>query len=356
MIVPFFVSHAGCPHRCIFCDQRAISGSGGGVPDAATIRRTIDRFRLSAGSPPVEVAFFGGSFTSLPRRVQEHLLDPLQEMLADGRVGGVRVSTRPDAMEGETARFLRERGVGTVELGVQSLDDRVLAAAGRGHTAEQVAAACARLRAAGLRVGLQLMVGLPEESASSSLATVRGALALSPDFLRLYPVLVLADTPLAGWYRAGSYRPLGLDEAVGRCKVMLHAAERAGVPVIRVGLQPTGELSRPGAVVAGPYHPAFRQLAEGERWYDLFRSVLAGFSPAERERMAIHCAPKRVSDVIGLNRRNRERLSRRLAVRQLAVLPDSDLSPTAARVMAGDVERRVDLLADLHYTEETFRA
>lgn len=347
MIVPFFIAHQGCPHQCVFCDQHTISGGIDALPSAATILSTIEAYRAPFGGA-VEVAFFGGTFTSLAREDQDALLAPLQPLLREGTVASVRISTRPDAVTGEDAAFLASQGVRTVELGVQSLDDAVLAAAGRGHTAADTVLACRELKAAGLCVGLQLMPGLPAASWQSDLDSLAAALRLDPAFLRIYPTVVLAGTPLAALYRSGRYTPLPLELAVRLCAAMLLAAKRAGVPVIRVGLQASDTLERPGAVLAGPYHPAFRQLAEGELWYALLCRMVAGREIGES--VSVRCAPGRVSDVAGQRRMNLDRIAMTYGITIDRIVPDAGLSSRELVMTSQGGEWRADLLRDLNYT------
>lgn len=325
LIVPVFISHQGCPHQCVFCDQERISGQRAGLPEPAEMIATIDRYAASGGGRPLEVAFYGGTFTSLPRSDQEQLLAPLQPLMATGSVARVRLSTRPDAVDGETARFLASRGVATVELGVQSMDDAVLAAAGRGHGAAHVEEAFASLCGAGIDIGAQLMPGLPGDTADSALRSLERVLALSPSFVRIYPTVVVEGTRLAELWRSGDYTPLALDDAVSLCAAMLRRCISAGVPVIRIGLQPTEELERPGTVLAGPWHPAFRQLAESELFFDLLQRLAAGI-PAGSD-LEVACAPRRVSDVAGQHRRNLVRLRERSGVAVKRITGSSHLSP-----------------------------
>lgn len=301
--VPFFIPHHGCPHRCIFCDQLKISGAASAVPSSDLIRDTIDSYRASSGQPRVDVAFFGGTFTSLPVSVQKSLLAPVQDLQGVGVVGSVRISTRPDAVDETICRFLGKHGVNIVELGAQSLDDDVLQRAGRGHCAADVARATRVLLDNGFQVGLQLMAGLPGDTAEKFLASLRDALGLQPHFLRVYPVLVLAGTRLAELYRRGEYEPLSMDEAVDVCAAALRLVHASRVAVIRMGLQPTEELNAAGCVLAGPYHPAFGQLVRSRLWYDLMAALAEPGVPA-----TIRCSPGRISDLVGQRRSNIHRL------------------------------------------------
>lgn len=334
LIVPFFISHRGCPHRCVFCNQRTITGRGGELPSPGEIRRTIARYSATGGGRPLEVAFYGGSFTGLPRPVQEGLLLPLQPLLAAGEVTSVRLSTRPDAVDEETALFLRDLEVATVELGVQSMDDRVLALAGRGHRAAETERAFALLGDAGIAVGGQLMPGLPGDTPERSLASLQRLFALRPASLRIYPTVVIEGTPLADLWRRGEFDPLDPETAVSLCAAMLRACAGAGVPVIRVGLQPTEELLAPGTILAGPWHPAFRQLVEGELWFDLLLRLTTGLSAGTSVELA--CPSSRVSDLVGQGRRNLRRLEEQRGVRVSKVAADPAVSPHTLAVTRPD--------------------
>lgn len=350
IIVPFFISHQGCPHQCVFCDQQTITGRAGALPQAAEILRMIDAWSSSSNFRAVEVAFYGGTFTALSLSQQQSLLRPLRPLLASGRVARVRVSTRPDAVDAAKADFLRDAGVSLVELGVQSLDDHVLAVSGRGHTAAATVAAFTTLRGAGLQVGAQMMPGLPGESGGGAVNSFRRVLALMPDLLRIYPALVLKGTELAKMYKCGEYRPLSLDSAVDLCKIMLHDAALAGIPVIRAGLQPTDGLAPGAEIVAGPFHPAFRQLAEGERWYDLLRKLVEDFSNGAR--LTIQVCPSRIADVVGQKRQNIIRLEKHSGHVVATVAADSSLPPGVIRI--SDSRRYIsgDILRDLTYQED----
>jgi histone acetyltransferase (RNA polymerase elongator complex component) len=350
-IVPFFISHGGCPHRCVFCDQERISGRDGSLPSSGEIRARISDYRRTSGRAAVEVAFYGGSFTGLSREGQLRLLAPLQPLIAAGEVCSVRVSTRPDTMDDEVAAFLRDMGVGTVELGVQSMDDGVLEMSGRGHCAADTEKAAASLKRQGLAAGLQLMPGLPGDTFRKSRASLDRALGLEPDFLRIYPTVVISGTPLARMYQEGSYRPLSMQAAVALCKVMLHDALRSGVPVIRMGLQPTLDLEREGTVLAGPYHPAFRHLVESELWYDLIDRLLPAVVPAG-SAVTISCAPSRVSSVIGDRRMNIVRLGREKGVRVTRVAGDPGLSPLDVEVAGPGGVRRGNIVHNLSFSAE----
>ncbi|MBI1920231.1 MAG: radical SAM protein [Geobacter sp.] len=341
LIVPFFITHQGCPHRCIFCDQARIAGGAEALPSATEIVARIAAYRASAGTESAEVAFYGGSFTALPREDQQRLLEPLQPLMRSGEVSSIRVSTRPDAIDDSIAAFLLERGVRTVELGIQSMDDAVLERAERGHGAEDVRKAFCCLQAAGIAVGAQLMPGLPGDSPETSIQSLLEVLSLRPAFLRIYPAVVLKGTRLEELYRSGDYAPLDLEHAVTICKAMLRETMAAGVPVIRIGLQPTDDLNMDGAVIAGPYHPAFRQLVESALWYDFLNMETKDISPGSD--ISIRCAPSRISDVTGHKRDNVRRLHNERGVRVGSVMGDAALSPHELAVEANGEVRVADI-------------
>ncbi len=305
--VPFFISHQGCPHTCVFCDQRIISGSNGLLPAAAEIVQKIESWLSTAADRPVEVAFFGGSFTALPLTLQQQLLSPVQPLLASGEVSNIRISTRPDCITDHTVRWLTRMGVNIIELGVQSMDDSVLLAAGRGHTAADTDSAIRIIKNHGLTAGAQLMPGLPADSPEKALLSLERVIAAGADFIRIYPVVVLSGTELAAKYQLGEYQPLTVEQGVNMCKRLLHRAMQADVDVIRIGLQADSGLNSDN-IVAGCWHPAFGQLVRSELYYDLVLQLLNSLDSSETIEIACHRS--RISDLTGHGRNNLERLKK----------------------------------------------
>lgn len=260
-VYPVFIPHAGCPHRCLFCAQDRSTGKVD-VPDADTVGRQLDAILPVRGSG--EIAFYGGTFSLLPTRQQQLYLNIAGGFVVSGRVSGIRISTRPDALDKACLEHLRAGGVQTIEIGCQSFSDSVLEEAGRGHSAEESIAAVRRCRDAGFSVGIQLMPGLPGGNVEEALNSLRQALALKPAFLRIYPAVVIAGTALAELWRAGDYRPWSLDQAVDLCADMLLLCRQSDIPVIRLGLQQDSALQR--NLLAGPFHPAFGQLVRSRIW------------------------------------------------------------------------------------------
>jgi histone acetyltransferase (RNA polymerase elongator complex component) len=347
VIVPFFISHQGCPHRCIFCDQTIMSGDNGALPSSQEICDTVRRYRASSGLQRVEVAFYGGTFTALPRGEQERLLGAIQPLRAAGEVGGVRISTRPDAIDGESARFLKSMGVTLVEIGAQSFDDEVLRRSGRGYDHCSIEASCRILGAHGLPFGIQLMPGLPGDTPECSHRSFAQAVALRPDCIRLYPTLVIAGTELAELYHQGRYLPMSLPDAVSVCKPMLLGALQAGITVLRMGIQPTVDLVPGASIVAGPFHPAFRQLVESEICLDLLVMLTGNGFP--RKEITVTCSPQLVSSIVGQHRRSIGRLQQEYGIHRVNVKESAEFGRYDIQVDGCGNSRRGNILKDLTY-------
>lgn len=276
-IIPFFIVHQGCPHRCVFCNQASITGQAEGTEQvtpqqiAVEITACLSRPRRYPKAE-VQVAFYGGSFTGLPQGRQSELLAAVAPFLTEGMVHSVRLSTRPDCVDRDKAAFLAKRGVSTVELGVQSMDAAVLTASGRGYEPGEVVRAMRDLRGAGIKVGGQLMVGLPGETSRRAVDSARQLAALVPDFVRLYPTLVVAGSALAEEYKAGRYRPLSLQQAVARTARIKAIFDANSILVVRMGLQEAPSLTR--NLIAGPHHPAFGELVLARLFFKKVRHVL----------------------------------------------------------------------------------
>ena len=302
-ILPIFIPHLGCHHQCIFCNQRKISGQQSATLEnaQAQIEQWLTWFKPGREQ---EAAFYGGSFTGLAPELQESLLKLTDALLTAGIVGRVRCSTRPDYITPEGLQRLLKHGLTTVELGVQSLDDTVLQLAGRGHTAQQVKNAMVLLQEYGFTTGVQLMVGLPGQSFASVQETVAQVLELKPDMARIYPVLVIKDTPLAKAYLAGTYTPLTLEEAVEQSAYIHAKLTAAGIQVIRTGLQPDTELCTPGNILAGPFHPSMGELVKARILrHKLTPELSNAYSKGIRE-IILSCPEKLQSQVRGMHNAN----------------------------------------------------
>lgn len=294
-IYPFFIAHAGCPHRCCYCRQLASVGQPSALTAEDVSRELPQMVMRGQGG---EVAFYGGTFTLLPAAEQQAYLEAVSPYLRSGAVCGIRVSTRPDALSIEQIALLKRYGVSTVEVGCQSFSATVLAQSGRGHCPEDACSAIGRLQQEGLQAGIQLMPGLPWSDRQEALASLSQAVKLNPAFVRIYPTVVLRDTALARQYQAGLFCPLTLEEAVDLCAEMLWHCQRLSVPVIRVGLQASEGLDRDDAVLAGPYHPAFGQLVRSHLW---LRALL---TLAQSGSMTVFVHRSDLADALGNCRHN----------------------------------------------------
>ena len=263
-IIPIFVPHWGCPHNCVFCNQNRITGEKKPAT-AEDVKRAI----AGADSENAQVAFYGGSFTAIPASQQEELLEA-----ASGY--SIRLSTRPDCIDDAVLKRLEKYGVDTIELGAQSLDNEVLRLAGRGHTAEDVENASKLIKAAGFNLILQMMTGLPGDTEEKDIETAKKIIALKPDGARIYPTVIVKDTALFELWKKGLYKEHTVEDAVEVCSKLLPLFDEARIPVIRLGLNPTDDLSG-GDAVAGAYHSALGELVKSRiKRNELEEKVRAG--------------------------------------------------------------------------------
>ncbi len=327
--IPIFVPHLGCPHQCVFCNQRKISGTLH-VPEAGEVEAIIEKHlaTIPRKNSHVEIGFFGGSFTGIDLTLQKQYLSIASRYLPPASpptcrpvdlqtngpasrflppaIHGIRISTRLDCIDEERLHLLKEYGVTTIELGAQSMDDGVLLKSGRGHTARDTEQASALILRHGYHLGLQMMIGLPGDTLEKSLFTARRIVELGADNTRIYPTLVIDDTPLAELYRKGHYLPLTLDEAVRWAAAIYRIFEDAGVNVIRMGLHPSEGLISGKELLAGPYHASFRELVETFSWQETFREMMKGDLDGP---VTIHVSPEQYNVAIGYRAANKKMLS-----------------------------------------------
>ncbi len=327
-IIPVFVPHWGCGHTCVFCDQRQITGQR--LP--ATARTVEEAMRQAAALPPGakrQLAFYGGSFTAIPPKEQEELLAAAQEYVLRGELTSLRLSTRPDAIDGETLERLKRYEVETIELGAQSMDDKVLRLSGRGHTAADVEKAAKEVKEAGFSLVLQMMTGLPGASDESDLETGRRLAALKPDAVRIYPTVIVRGTELEKRWRAGSYAEHRVEDAVRVCAKLIPLFEEAGIPILRLGLNPTEELSN-GAAVGGAYHPALGELVRSRILRNRAEELLGGLEPGTAVTLGVNA--RELSQMIGQKRENITYLKEHCSLAELSVRP-ADVPPGELRVL-----------------------
>lgn len=317
-IIPIFVPHAGCPNDCVFCNQKRISGSL--IPATAeTVTETL--FSLQPGSG-YELAFYGGSFTAIPAEQQEQLLGAVIPFRENGTIASIRLSTRPDAVDEEVLCRLKQFGVETVELGAQSMNDEVLLRSGRGHTPQDTRHAARMVKAAGFRLILQMMTGLPSSTPERDLETARELIGLRPDGVRIYPTVIIKETALEMLWHRGEYREHTVEDAVNICAELFPLFESAGIPVIRLGLNPTDELSG-GAAVGGAYHPALGELVRSRILLNKARELLKKENASGDVVLGV--VPGRISAMTGQHRCNVDTLMREFPLRSLRIQPAETL-------------------------------
>ena len=307
-IIPIFVPHLGCPNNCTFCNQKIISGQIKEVTPE-DVRETVEYYLDSFKDKNryTEIAFFGGSFTGIEMDKQEALLKVANEFIKEKKVDAIRVSTRPDYIDKERLKLLKKYGVKTIELGVQSTNDYILNRCKRNHTFDDVKRASKLIRWNGFTLGHQMMVGLPESTKLDEINTAKALIKLKPKIVRIYPVLVIKDTPLEEEYKNKEYVPLTVEQAVETCKEIVDLFNKEKIEVIRIGLQNTEEITDPSdknsQVVAGPYHPAFRQLVESAMWYDAIVGKIKRLNVKVKE-VEVTVNPVDANNVIGHKKEN----------------------------------------------------
>ena len=332
-VIPVFIPQKGCPHQCVFCNQEKITGVSCHLPNYSEIESEVNKFLGYSKKKPnyVQLAFYGGNFLGLEKTAIEHFMEMSAKLANDGKIHGVRFSTRPDTITKTHLEMLNGIPLSAVELGVQSMDDGVLNASHRGHTSEDSRHAVKLLKSSNFEVGLQMMVGLPGDTEEKALVTTRKIIDLSPDFVRVYPTLVLSKSPLGKWYEKGKYNPLSLWEAISLVKKIWRIFNENHIPVIRMGLQPSEELNKAGTILAGPYHPAFGQLVYSEVFLDHLIHFLSSNTSALSE-LSIRVNPKNISTARGQKNRNLEILKKQFQLANITVSGERTIGENMMKV------------------------
>lgn len=339
--IPIFVPHLGCPFDCVFCNQRRITGKSTDI-DEGHVRDTIEEY-LSYFNREVrlEVGFFGGSFTGIEEEIQDRLLKIAYDYKLAGKIHGIRLSTRPDFIDGPTIERLKKYRVDTVELGVQSLKQDVLDASGRGHDVEAVHRASKLLKDNGIGLGLQMMVGLPGDSYEKSKYTVEEFIKLKPQCVRIYPTLVVKDTYLEKMYLTGKFNPIDIHTSIDYVSEYLMMFEYNDIKVIRVGLQPTENIQLGKDVVAGPFHPSYGQLVESNIYKKLIEYHLDMFGSMD-EALIITSNNKNISSIVGHKASNKKYLISKHGFKHIEFRKDESYEGKDFSMAMGDVEKYID--------------
>ena len=305
--ISIFIPHVGCPHQCSFCDQRTISGAQH-LPDGDEVRAVCEKALAEVRSPEdTEIAFFGGSFTAIPRDYMTELLDAAKDFVGAGKFRGIRCSTRPDCIDFDVLGILARSGVTAIELGAQSMSGRVLEMNERGHSAEDVENAAAMIKQWGFELGLQMMIGLYGSTREDELLTMQKIAEIRPDTVRIYPTVILRGTRLAELLESGEYVPMSFDEVVDIAASGLVMFESSGIRVIKCGLHASEFVERD--MVGGFYHPAFRELCEGMIYrYNMSFQIEQS---AGGDRFVFAVTPSCISKAVGQKKSNIEFFARR---------------------------------------------
>ncbi len=332
-IVPVFIPHAGCPHQCAFCNQTLIADHSEQLPSKKDVAADISRF-LSYRQPHHEmpqISFYGGTFLGIGKEKILAFLGVATPFVSRGQAASIRFSTRPETITPVMLDLIQPFPVKTIELGVQSMDDEVLQVSQRGHTARDTRRAVERLKDRGYVIGLQMMAGLPGQDETSVMTTAREIAGLLPDFVRIYPTIVLKNSRLETWYQNGSYKPLSLDAAVNLVKNIYGFFRDKQIPVIRMGLQASESLDFSGTVVAGPYHPAFGHLVHSEIFFDKASAKLSKEkTPIHKTVFFVH--PSSISKMRGLKNANIKRLKTLFQIDSIELVQDASISEHTLRL------------------------
>lgn len=307
--ISIFIPHIGCPHRCSFCDQRTISGAEK-IPHGDDVREICEKALAEVKSPEnTEIAFFGGSFTAIPRAYMTELLEAAYSFVGEGKFKGIRLSTRPDCIDREVLTILKKYGVTSIELGAQSMSNKVLKANQRGHSADDVEKAAKLIREFGFELGLQMMIGLYKSDMADEFETLDKIAAIRPDTVRIYPVVILDGTKLGELYKSGEYRTFSFEVAAEFSAMAMCRFEANGIKVIKCGLHASEFVERD--MLGGFYHPAFRELCEADIYKMAIHRAVAdkesGILQILKRKVkgvsiAVH--PSCISKAIGQNKSN----------------------------------------------------
>lgn len=323
--IPIFIPHMGCPNMCVFCNQRSISGKLSF--DISRVEAEIET-SLSTVSleDEVEIAFFGGSFTGIDRKLMIDLLSLAQKYVDEGRVKSIRLSTRPDYISDEILDILSQFAVKTIELGLQSMDNEVLIASKRGHDSLQAEKACEMIKKRGFSLIGQMMIGLPQSSVEKEVYTAGKICEMGADGARIYPTVVFYDTELCAMMQEGKYTALTNEEAVERTKEALKVFVENDVPCIRVGLQSGENLSDETCVAGGANHSAIGELSMSALYLDkICEEIDIKFEGQITENIVIYCPKGEISKIVGQKRKNIEKICQKYQIKRVKVLEKDEL-------------------------------
>ncbi len=319
--IPIFLPELACPHQCVFCNQEKISGILS-TPQPSDVQRITETYLGTMKEKRiVDIAFFGGSFTGIPVDLQEKYLKEAFKFIQKGLVSGIRISTRPDYIKQDNLDLLKKYGVTTIELGAQSTNNEVLNKSGRGHNFEAVKRASALILENGFQLGLQMMIGLPYDTFQRSLQTANDIAATGAQSTRIYPTVIIKETALEKLYNSGKYKPLSIEEAVLWAKELVKVFEKNKILILRIGLHPSEELVDGKSLIAGPFHPSFKEMVMSKIWNELIFKELENKNP---DKVTFRINDKQLNYAVGFNGCNKRELTQRGIITRFTA--DSSLS------------------------------
>lgn len=346
-IVPVFVPHYGCPNDCVFCNQRKITNQNY-IKDFKDTKKSIDEYLNYFSNPQnkTQIAFYGGSFTGLPKEIMEQFLDIGRDFIKQGRVNSLRLSTRPDYIDDKILKLLKQYKVDTIELGVQSIVDEVLIANRRNHLSDVVYSASKLIKNYNFKLGLQQMLGLYMSNEDRDIYTTKEFIKIKPDFVRIYPTLVITDSFLEKLYKTGKYTPYTLDDTIALCKLLYCNYYSNGIDVIRIGLQPTDNITLGKDVVAGPFHPSIRQLTLQGLYRDFISLFIKDFY---KESVEIYINNKELNYLVGNKGVNKKFFIENFKLRGLKIKPDY-----RDNILIKSGDRKIEITLDEYLREKSF--
>lgn len=310
-ILPVFIPHLGCPFQCVYCQQETITKST--LPNIDLISAQVSKFCEHNSSLKKEIAFFGGTFTNMPTELQKKYLDAVNKYTDE--LTGIRISTRPDAITEKILKFCKTNNVQTIELGIQSFEDSVLEASKRGYTSKTAIESGRMIKDQSINLGIQLMPGLPGSNSETLSRTIDQTISLKPDFVRIYPTIVLRNTKLENWYNSGRYTPLTLNEAIALTSSMISRFKEENITVIKVGLH--SDISKE-EIITGPYHNSFGELVRAQ---NLKKEILKNF-----ESKTLEISPLDISLFKGFNNKMLNEIKQDLGLKDIPMKINNELS------------------------------
>ncbi len=321
-IIPVFIPHVGCPHDCVFCNQKKIAGTVT-APCGAEVEKIIARDLGNIPGTVAQIAFYGGSFTAIERNLMLEYLAAAKKYIDMGLASDIRLSTRPDCIDNEVLGILKEYGVSTIELGAQSMNDDVLFCSGRGHSSDDVRNASVMIKENGFKLILQMMTHLPGADDEKDIYTAEEIIKLSPDGVRIYPTVVVKETGLEDMMQKGAYEPTTPETAAKLGGVLLEMFFESGIPVIRFGLNPTDDLSG-GDAICGAYHPALGEMALSELYLKRCEDEISRLDVSGGE-LDIFVNPRAVSAMSGQKKKNKKELASKYGFKKINICGDADI-------------------------------